>query len=132
LGKSIRRDTKKVGMHCKQHIPPGADLFGGCRTSEIMMNPFITPLSMTAGSPSSKTRRYGDSGAFQETSESWDRPSVPTGPALGEGTGRRPSGGKPDWYQMITDIDTKTTRHAGARSKINTYPVEVQNICLLY
>lgn len=60
---------------------------------------------------------YGNSGAFQESNASWDRPSVPTGPTLGDSKANRPSGGKPDWYRIISDQDNKPgskPRHYGA------------------
>jgi hypothetical protein len=71
---------------------------------------------------------YGNSGAFQEASESWERPPVPTGPALGEGRTSRPTGGQPDWYRMIWDKQNKSTSHDGARSNIYGSPMEVPTL----
>ncbi len=72
-------------------------------------------LGMSVGTPPSTVPHgYLDSGAFQENSESWDRPSVPTGPSLGDS---KPTGGKPDWYQMISDKDIKVAKYGISRSK---------------
>jgi hypothetical protein len=63
---------------------------------------------------------YGSSGAFQETNVSWDRPSVPSGPALGDSRANRPTGGKPDWYRIISDQDNKSgakAKHYGGSSE---------------
>jgi hypothetical protein len=93
------------------------------------MTPFRTPLPMAStvvGTPKSTiVYRYGNSGAFQETSESWDRPSVPTGPSLGDGRANRPTGGKPDWYRMISDKGNRSPRREGAIPKVHGYLHEV-------
>ncbi len=68
---------------------------------------------------------YGNSGAFQEASESWERPSVPSGPSLGDGRASRPTGGKPDWYRIISENDNKNAKQDGARSKIYGFPSQV-------
>ena len=95
------------------------------RLQKMAMN---SPLSLgtTVGTPSSNVLHgYLDSGAFQETSESWDRPSVPTGPALGEGRANKPTGGKPDWYRMISDKDNRVAKYGSARSKNDESVYEV-------
>ncbi len=74
---------------------------------------------------------YENSGAFQEASEAWDRPSVPTGPSLGDGRSCKATGGKPDWYRMITDNDIKSTKQQdGVRAKI--YGSSVQVLILIF
>jgi hypothetical protein len=95
------------------------------------MTPFRAPWSTaptmvgTAAHKPTIVSRYGNPGAFQEPSESWDRPSVPTGPSLGDGRTSRPTGGKPDWYRMISDKQHKATRLDEARSIDHEYLHEV-------
>eukprot|EP00292_Cryptomonas_paramecium_P006348 CAMPEP_0113700502 /NCGR_PEP_ID=MMETSP0038_2-20120614/24001_1 /TAXON_ID=2898 /ORGANISM="Cryptomonas paramecium" /LENGTH=486 /DNA_ID=CAMNT_0000624183 /DNA_START=21 /DNA_END=1478 /DNA_ORIENTATION=- /assembly_acc=CAM_ASM_000170 len=67
---------------------------------------------------------YGNSGAFQESEESWDRPSVPMGPAFGDTRMKRSSsGGKPDWYRMLSNVDGKarpdSISHNGEEEEIS-------------
>ncbi len=65
--------------------------------------------SLPRSASSNSLHGYGHLGAFQDINSFWDRPQAPQAPSGPSATADlkavRPTGGKPDWYNMISDQD---------------------------
>ncbi len=84
---------------------------------------------MTLGTPTSTaTHSFGNSRAFQNTSDAWERSSEFFGLSLGDSKADRPKGGKPDWYGIISHKDKRLTRHGGSRIYVSPNEVPILGI----